>query len=468
MSKKNQKKTVVSEWEDVVPHKGPVVPLDSFPDKEDAIVAKLERGAWATLKDKNAALKKQLQPIFNLFYVTIPSALTDLENKFKSFKADKTNHAIIQNKINTLWQDCQEDLKLILETAYLDVMRQELSSDEDKKKWDIRHLEGLLDQNFLTAKAKKRALRTKISHYVKGVEILKKHKQRIKREQKKFQGNPLLAESLIYLQQYIQNLDLQHYKLLTHMFETEASEREQSIAKRDARIFQNFAHDIFHQKPILSTRLRSLLALIQQEIENVYYAKKDYILKQQAAADKTKHAFTYQTEEEKQDRLLKLLQDQTTVIQGEQMDFTFLPAALQEFSKYSKEYQEEAVKKMQRVMNIPLEMGSRTVIAGHQVIDKMKGYDLHKMRVINYNIGEDNLPRIMLKPLPSQGDRERWCVVGFSDEAHQKRQYARFAKRDAMPWPTDPTQIVIFNPPQIVSGPTPTPVPTPGGHGGRA
>ncbi len=464
MSKQNQKKAVTSEWENIALHQGSISNLDIFPNKEDVLIAELERRTWAKLEDKNAALKKQLQPIFNLLYVIIPSALKELENQLKSFKLDKTKHTIAQNKIRTQWQDYQDDCQLILENAYIDVMRHGFASDEEKQKWNIQHLERLLDQNFLTAKIKKRTLKTKIAHYVKDTEILKQHIQRVPHDQKKFQANPLLSKSLVHLQQYIHNLDVQHFKLPTHVSETEASKREQSIAKRDAQIFQNFAHDTFHQKPILSTRLKALLVFIEQETENILFTKADYLAKQKTT-DKTKHTLMYQTEKEKNERLFKLLQEKTFIIQGEQMDFTFLPAALQEFSKYSEEYQQEAVKKMQRVMNIPLENGSHTIIAGHQIIDKMKGYDLHKIRIINYNIEEDNLPRIILKPLPNKGDRERWCVVGFSDEGHPKRQYARFAKREVLPWPTDPSKIVTFNPPQIATGPVPTPVPVPGGNG---
>ena len=260
-------------------------------------------------------------------------------------------------------------------------------------------------------------------------------------------------------------LELHHFKLLSDVFTSAAKDDQYLEQEKETTLFQQLATDIFHQKPSLSSRLRSLFSLIEQETENVLFTKAD-IFAQQQTTDKPKHALVYRTEEEKEQRLLKLLQDQTTAIQGEQMDFTFTPQALQEFSKYSDVYQEQAVKKMQRIMNIPLQNGSRTMIAGHPAIDKMRDYDLYKIRVINYNVGEDNLPRIFVLPIPSADGREKFSVIGFSDEAHQKRQYARFAKRETLEWPTDPANIVILNPTQTPEGHGPKGVPTnDGGHG---
>ena len=421
---------------------------------------------WAKLKTKNQLLKRQLQTIFNQFYTNIPSAVSELSNQLKSLKIDKTKNMIVMNQINTTWQECQQDFQLLLENAYLDIMEKELPDD---KSWDVRSLETHLDTNIQTSKLKERAFKKKISSYLQAEDILKKHKNRLTKEQKKFQKHSTLQEALGYLHRYIDSLEIQHFKLLSNVFTAAAQDEQYAEQEKEATLFQQLATDIFHQKPSLSARLRKLTALVDQETENVLFTKAAYFAKQNLVGQPS-GSLLCKTEEEKQQRLLKLLLDQTTAIQGEQMDFTFLPAALQEFSKYSDEYQQEAVKKLQRIMNIPLENGSRTMIAGHPAIDKMKDYDLYKIRVINHNIGEDNLPRIMVKSLPSQDGREHWCVVGFSDEAHQKRQYARFARRTVKEWPKDPSQIVILNPPQTPGGhgPAPTPVPVPGGNGGRA
>ena len=467
MATNDSKTTENPEWDPVSPKHQNATP-DIYelplPDEEDAVLAQLQKNTWTTLNKTNTAIKNQLSTIFDQIYNLIPNAIKELDSQLKSLKTDKTSHMILQNKVKTEWKSCQDDLMLILENAYLDVFGQEFASDSERHEWEIAQLGAHLGRNLSNARIKQAGIRRRISQYTKGLKILKQHKNRMLREQKKFQRNPLLNDAVVHLEDYIHTLRARHFNLFSHLLNTPTDKHQQLIIQRETEVFKRFAHDIFHQKPTLANKLRSVYALAQEEIENVLFTKAEYFAKQKSA-DQPKRALVYQTEEEKQERLLKLLKDQTPAIQGEQMDFTFLPAALQEFSKYPDEYQQEAVKKLQRVMNIPLEMGSRTVIAGHQVIDKMRDYDLHKIRVINYNIGEDNLPRIMLKPLPSKGDRERWCVVGFSDEGHQKRQYARFAKREVLPWPTDPSKIVIFNPPQIATGPVPTPVPVPGGNG---
>ncbi len=432
--------------------------LSLLNEKETLALAQQKKEEWSALKTEARAIKTQLHTVFDQVYTIIPTSLKELENQLKPLKTDKTQSMVALAQIKSEWKECQDDFTFYFENAYLDITGHELPQIDDQNALDIQSLEARHDKNLLAIRSKERAMKKKISHYTKGAEVLKKHKERQKREQKKLQGNPMLSETLIHLQNYTSNLDIQLLKLLATLHKAALDDDQQSVYTAEIKIFKQFAHDVFHQKPILSTRLRSLLSFIDQEIENALFIKANYFAQKQLS-DKQKHTLIYQTEEEKQRHLLKLLRNQTTAIQGEQMDFTFLPAALQEFSKYPEEYQLEAVKKLQRIMNIPLDKGSRTLIAGHAAIDKMRDHDLHKIRAINHNIGEDNLPRIMLKPLSSQGNRERWCVVGFSDEGHQKRQYTRFEKRAVLPWPTNPQDIVVLNPPQTANSSSPSTLP---------
>ncbi|MBQ4471836.1 MAG: hypothetical protein II942_01120, partial [Alphaproteobacteria bacterium] len=422
-----------------------------------------QREKWNELKERAQKIKRQVQPIFNQFYSLIPIELHVLSDQLKSIKMDKTAHMIALNQIKTEWQSCQEDWQFLLETSYLEVTGSELGQapQDVAATWDVSSLNNYLDQLVLTARSKGKYIKSKISSFTKGVEILRLHKNHVERDRQKLQENPLLNSTLSRLESYIRAIDIQCHRMLEELSLTTGDDKQYEPMMTDVAVFQRMTHDAIHQNPSIARRLKKLLEHIHQETEQVIIEKAERLKK---ATNTTVAALTYQTDEEKEERLLKLLQQKTSAIRGEQMDFTFTEEALKDFSKYPDEYQHEAVKKLQRIMNVPLENGSRTIIAGHPAIDKMKDYDIHKIRAINYNIGEDNLPRIMCKPLPSQNGHECWSVVGFSDEARQKRQYARFARRPVKEWPDDPNQIVILNPPQTAVGHGPH-VPTDGGHG---
>ena len=397
---------------------------------------------WRETASSYASLQKRFNPLRrSLSDINI---LLEILNEISSCMKGTDLQQLRENLYT--WRSQNKSIHQKLDTFILESFVKECPNSTEEMRLDSHSWPEVLDGNLKEAKHCAKEIRGKLKTYQEIFQVMAQHRQAIEQQQALLNQNPNtkgLAENLSeYTNAHILKTLQKFYDEAESFIFSDTP--DENLILTEAKVLENVAQDVFHNKPTLAVETHKLCTQIQE-----FCSQTEKMLLQRLERDISKA--TYKTPQECCPRLRELLDTGEKHIEGDYMDFTFTDTALDEFNSKSDIYKELAVDAINLGLSENLPNGSLSLVAGHPYVDKHRDDDLCKIRTHSGTSGDDNLPRIIVKKLPcGPNGKERFCVVALiskkEQEAATKAMKKALANRDVEAWPEDENDIAQLNP----------------------